>query len=168
MHSGSAPVSLRLFNSWIEGARAAGLVDGDESLLWLSDFAIVLSDEQQALIDRLLAQFAEAGYTPPGAADALRIVRDERLLDMLLEQGRLVRLPGGVLFRREEFERMLEAIQEFLVEHATVTLAQTRDLFDTSRKYAQSVLEEMDARRITRREGDVRVLRRTFSAESGQ
>ncbi|MFN3983498.1 MAG: SelB C-terminal domain-containing protein, partial [Caldilinea sp.] len=29
----------------------------------------------------------------------------------------------------------------------------------TSRKYAQAVLEEMDARRITRREGDSRVLR---------
>ncbi|MBK8046105.1 MAG: SelB C-terminal domain-containing protein, partial [Anaerolineales bacterium] len=32
-------------------------------------------------------------------------------------------------------------------------------LFNTSRKYAQAVLEEMDARRITRREGDLRVLR---------
>jgi selenocysteine-specific elongation factor len=167
-HSGSASVGLRLFNGWIEGARAAGLVEGDESLLWLSNFAVVLSAEQQALVDRLLAQFAELGYTPPSATDALRIVGDERLLDLLLEQGRLVRLPGGVLFRREEFERMRDAIQGFLAERATITLAETRDLFDTSRKYAQAVLEEMDARRITRRDGDVRVLRRALNAESGQ
>jgi selenocysteine-specific elongation factor len=38
-------------------------------------------------------------------------------------------------------------------------LAEVRDLFGTSRKYAQAVLEEMDARRITRREGEGRVLR---------
>jgi selenocysteine-specific elongation factor len=46
-----------------------------------------------------------------------------------------------------------------LQEHDRVTLAEVRDLFQTSRKYAQAVLEEMDARRMTRREGDARVLR---------
>ena len=39
-------------------------------------------------------------------------------------------------------------------------LVEVRDRFDTSRKYAQALLEEMDARRITRREGDARMLRR--------
>jgi selenocysteine-specific elongation factor len=56
---------------------------------------------------------------------------------------------------------MVAALQTYLREHGSITLAQTRDLFDTSRKYAQAVLEEMDARRITRREGDTRVLRET-------
>ena len=37
--------------------------------------------------------------------------------------------------------------------------AETRDLFDTSRKYAQAVLEELDAQRVTRRLDDSRVLR---------
>ncbi|MCC9076674.1 SelB C-terminal domain-containing protein [Litorilinea aerophila] len=50
-------------------------------------------------------------------------------------------------------------VQAFLQEQGTITLAQARDLLQTSRKYAQALLEEMDARRITRREGDLRVLR---------
>jgi selenocysteine-specific elongation factor len=46
-------------------------------------------------------------------------------------------------------------------DNGSVTLAEVRDMFGTSRKYAQALLEHMDAERITRRIGDARVLRRT-------
>ena len=40
-----------------------------------------------------------------------------------------------------------------------VTAAQVRDQFDTSRKYAISLLEHLDESRVTKRVGDARVLR---------
>ena len=46
-----------------------------------------------------------------------------------------------------------------LAERGEITLAEVRDLLRTSRKYAQAILEDLDRRRITRRVGDVRVLR---------
>jgi selenocysteine-specific elongation factor len=46
-----------------------------------------------------------------------------------------------------------------LTNHQTITLAQVRDLFGTSRKYAQAILEYLDETRVTRRVGDERVLR---------
>ena len=81
------------------------------------------------------------------------------LLDMLLDEGRLVRTGGGIVYRREDFERMTDAVRTHIEENGSISLAETRDLFGTSRKYAQAVLEELDMRRITRREGDVRLLR---------
>jgi selenocysteine-specific elongation factor len=71
----------------------------------------------------------------------------------------LTRLSNDVLLRGEDFAGMVAQIAAYLQEHDRVTLAEVRDLFQTSRKYAQAVLEEMDARRMTRREGDARVLR---------
>jgi len=38
-------------------------------------------------------------------------------------------------------------------------LGETRDLLDTSRRYAQALLEHMDRVRVTKRVGDARVLR---------
>jgi selenocysteine-specific elongation factor len=70
-----------------------------------------------------------------------------------------VRLGGDVLLRRVDFDAMLEGVRAHLAQHGSVTLAEVRDLFGASRKYVQAVLEEMDARRITRREGEGRVLR---------
>jgi len=39
-----------------------------------------------------------------------------------------------------------------------VTLAEARDMFQTSRKYAQALLEHLDGKKITRQVGDARVL----------
>jgi selenocysteine-specific elongation factor len=54
---------------------------------------------------------------------------------------------------------MVEKISQFIRENGTITLAQCRDLFQTSRKYAQAILEYMDQTWITVRERDFRKLR---------
>jgi selenocysteine-specific elongation factor len=45
----------------------------------------------------------------------------------------------------------------FIEEQGTMTLAQFRDHFGTSRKYAQAALEHLDRLKYTRRVGDDRV-----------
>jgi selenocysteine-specific elongation factor len=47
----------------------------------------------------------------------------------------------------------------FLQQNGRITVAQVRDLFDTSRKYALALVGYLDDQRITRRVGDERVLR---------
>lgn len=81
------------------------------------------------------------------------------LLAYLVDQGRVVAVGEGVVFAAEVYREMVERIVAHLREHRTITLAQVRDMFGTSRKYAQALLEYMDQRGITRRVGDERVLR---------
>jgi selenocysteine-specific elongation factor len=154
------PLTLKLFNVVIERAQGAGVVRADDSAVWLESFSVALTPAQQAAVDRTLAAFAAAPFSPPNAPDTLALL-DQRgdLFEMLIEQGRLVRLGGDVLLRGEDLALMIAGVQEHLRIHGSITLADARDLFQTSRKYVQALLEEMDNRRITRREGDVRVLR---------
>ncbi len=153
-------LSVRVFNLLIEELDRRSLLCSDESGVRLPGFAPTPTAGQQARIDRLLAAFAAAPYAPPIQQDALQLLGgDQELMEFLIDQGVLVRLAGDVLLRRTDFQAMVEGIQTHLSQHGAVTLAEVRDLFQTSRKYAQAVLEEMDAQRITRREGDARVLR---------
>ena len=62
-------------------------------------------------------------------------------------------------FSAAAYDEMKQRIVSHLREHKTITLAEVRDMFGTSRKFAQALLEHMDGRHITRRTGDVRVLR---------
>jgi selenocysteine-specific elongation factor len=73
----------------------------------------------------------------------------------------LVRLSEDVLLLRETYEEMTSRIMAFIKEHGSMTVAQVRDEFNTSRKYALAVMEHLDERKITRRVGDERVLRST-------
>ncbi len=155
---GELPV--RLFNAMLEQLQQAGEIAGDDSLVWRSEFQVRFTLHQQQLLDHVLATFAQAPYTPPSEAEVVKSLGNEaELLDVLLDQGMLVRISGGLLFRQTDFAEIIGQVQALAQAQGTITLAQVRDLFDTSRKYAQSILEELDARRITRREGDLRVLR---------
>lgn len=72
-------------------------------------------------------------------------------------QGMVVGV-GELYFSRAAYDEMAKAVIES-ARSAPVTLAQVRDRFGTSRRYAQALLEHLDQQRITRRVGDARVLR---------
>jgi selenocysteine-specific elongation factor len=59
----------------------------------------------------------------------------------------------------ETYEEMRERLVAHLREQGSITVAQVRDMFGASRKYALALLGYLDEKRITRRVGDERVLR---------
>src|SRR4051794_28178108 len=81
-------------------------------------------------------------------------VEDAALARFLEQQGRLVRLGDGSAISPEAYRRATEALTD------GITLAQFRDALGVGRKAAQLYLERFDSDGLTRRVGDVRVLRR--------
>jgi selenocysteine-specific elongation factor len=108
-----------------------------------------------AVVDELHTRLAASPLQPPalGAADAAAVTA-------LVEQGRAVRAGRELAFTAEAFEQARAATVELAGAAGAVTLAQLRDRLGISRKYAQALLEALDAHGITRRIGDERVLRR--------
>jgi len=81
-------------------------------------------------------------------------VEDAALARYLEQEGRLVRLGDGYAVSQDAYE------QARAVLHDQITLAQFRDALGVGRKAAQLYLERFDGDGVTRRVGDVRVLRR--------
>jgi selenocysteine-specific elongation factor len=104
---------------------------------------------------RFVAELQASPYSPSPSIDL-----PEDLLTYLEDEGQIVRAGDGVIFASNAYREMVNAITAYIREHGSVTLAQVRDMFGTSRKYAQALLEYMDSQHITRRVGDERVLRR--------
>jgi len=113
-----------------------------------------LTAAQESEVKALLAALEANPYSPP---------TDRRLspelVSYLEEQGKVVDAGDGVVFAASAYQEMVERIVEHLKREGAITLAQVRDMFGTSRKYAQALLEYLDLRRVTRRVGDERVLR---------
>lgn len=158
--AGDVSLTPRLLNALLTHATQAGLIEGSDALIWRAGYVPALNAAQSAAVTRTLAAFAAAPAAPPNPGETLALLGgDGPLFEMLLEQGRLVRLGGDVLFRPQDVEAMAAQVGAHIAAHGSITMAAARDLLNTSRKYAQALLEEMDARRVTRREGDLRVLR---------
>ncbi len=63
------------------------------------------------------------------------------------------------MFAASAYRSMVEGVRQHLQEKGKITVAEFRDRFQTSRRYALAVLEHLDDARITLRVGDERVLR---------
>jgi selenocysteine-specific elongation factor len=150
--------TTKLFNELVSRGVTEGLFVEDGDFVRRPDHRITFTPEQQVQVDALLAAFRRQPYTPPSMAESV-ILADAELLSALMYQGVLVRLSEDVLFLKETYDAMLARVIEHIKQHGSMTVAQVRDEFHTSRKYALALMEHLDEWKITRRVGDERVLR---------
>ena len=106
----------------------------------------------------LLAQCARDPYNTPSVKMCIQAV-GEPVYAALLDQGRLRQVSSEVVLLAETYETMVDRVREVLQHKGTLTVAEARDLFGTSRKYVLALLEHLDAQGLTQRIGDERRLR---------
>ncbi len=152
-------VSPRFFNSAMRKLIAAEILKEAGPLVYLPDHAVRFDTQTQAKVDRLLKQFESAGYSPPSVKECQAEIGEEAF-DALLDMGSLIGVAPEIVFRRDEYERMLADVREMITKNGAITVAEARDRFNTSRRYVLAFLEHLDAAGITQRSGDVRRLKR--------
>ncbi|MCK6563751.1 MAG: selenocysteine-specific translation elongation factor [Dehalococcoidia bacterium] len=151
----SARLDAATFDAVVARALGAGrLEERTGGGLAPRGYRVALSPTQEAEVGRFLAALKAGGFSPP-----TENLPAPAVLAYLVEQGLAVDSGAGVFFDAGVFQAMVERVRAHIIQHGSLSLAEARDLFGTSRKYAQAFLEHLDARRVTRREGDVRVLR---------
>jgi selenocysteine-specific elongation factor len=148
----------KLFNELVARAIAEGYIVEMGDFLARPGHRITFTPAQQTRVDALLAAFRRQPATPPSMAESLALV-DAEILSALMHQGSLVRLSEDVLLLGETYDAMVAGIVGFIKANGSMTVAQVRDQFGTSRKYALALMERLDELKVTKRVGDERVLR---------
>jgi len=124
------------------------------------DFAIAYSEDQERNVRSLMERFTSNPTSPPTLKECREQIGGD-LLDGLIEGGQLINVGEGVVFLRESYEEMVDRLTERLQSEGEITVAQVRDMFNTSRKYALALMEHLDSIGLTYREGDARRLVRS-------
>jgi selenocysteine-specific elongation factor len=151
-------LEARVFNAVIAHAAAEGLIVDERTIVRLPSHTVQLNPEQQQQVDALLVRFRHQPNITPSFKESIAAVGEE-VLDVLISRGDLVPVSSDVLFLPETYEEMVTCVRAHIEREGSITLAQTRDLLKTSRKYAQALLEHLDEIGMTKRVGDERVLR---------
>ena len=128
------------------------------SLVWATPHHVVLTPADQAKVAPILAEFLANQFSPPDI-NQLQAQIGTNLLEGLLSSQTLVAVSDQVVFTPEALLAMREWVQDTIRANGELSLAQFRDQFSTSRKYAAAVLEYFDSIGFTYRKGDVRGLR---------
>jgi selenocysteine-specific elongation factor len=135
-----------------------GLLIDEGASVWLPSHAIELTPKQKEQVETLLARFRRDPYATPSVKESIEALGEE-LLNALLKRGDLVQVSPDVLFLPETYEAMVGRVRGGIEREGSITLPEVRDMFGSSRKYAQALLEHLDEAGVTKRVGDKRVLR---------
>ena len=134
----------------------------------LSDFTVTLTKRQRNIRDKLRKVYTEAGIETPITEHVMEhFPTNERtdfrqVLESMLSSGELVMLTPQICLHRDTYAAILEAARVHFETNDSLTLAQLRDLLNTSRKYSQAIIEYFDKLHITRKDGDVHYLDQGF------
>lgn len=103
---------------------------------------VQLSPTQQAKIAVFLDSIAQSPYAP--LSD---LIPEPDLLNLLIKQRQVVKVSDSVVFSTSAYNEMVKRVISSIKANGKVSLAEVRDLFETSRKYAQAFLEGLDGKR---------------------
>lgn len=100
--------------------------------------------------------FRQAGFTPPTPAEVLVEKTARPVLETLVKSGKLVRVSNDLIFHAD----VLAHIRQSLAAHKgrRFTVADFKSWTNISRKFAIPLLEYLDQQRVTRRDGEARVV----------
>lgn len=147
-------LTARVFDAVVSHLAGSGQVRETAGLLARLTFQVILTPAQQQRADRYLAAL-DANPVAPPAPSGYDI--NAELLGALAASGLLVRMADNVVYSTGTLETIRRETLQLIDERGQLTLAEFRDHFGSSRRYAQAVLEHFDQERVTRRVGDARV-----------
>jgi selenocysteine-specific elongation factor len=133
-----------------------------------------VSGSDAELRDRLEAVYREAKLAAPSLTEAFARAgvsaatqqHGRKVLQVLIDAGQLVRVDGEMFFHVSALDELKKNLRAHAIKEPSIDVPTFKDLAGVSRKYAIPLLEYLDRERVTRREGDRRVILQ--KAESGR
>ena len=151
-------LSPRVFNAILTQHAARNTLIDSRGVVSKSGHEIQFDSGQQAKVQGLMRKFESNPFGPPSVKESQAEVGEE-VFDALIESGELITVSQDVVFRKQDYDLMVKKIRGAIQQKGQVTLAEVRDMLDTTRKYVQALLEHLDATGVTMRDGDYRKLR---------
>ena len=157
-------MEVRLFNYLLGGMAQKKQIVSEKDLVRLSTHKVTLAQDQEDVSRRLEELYRRGHFSPPTfkeATEASKIAPDKvkQLLQVLVNQGRLIKVKEDLYFHQAAIEALKAALIDFLKQNREITVNQFKDLTQTSRKFSIPLLEYFDSTRTTVRVGETRRLR---------
>jgi selenocysteine-specific elongation factor len=160
---GRAAALADVYLPWLQKQQVIALQD---DLVNRPGRQVELTGEESLLSRAVTERYERAGLDPPPPGDvAVELQAKPQILEgvlrFLVSRGDLVRLPNGLLIARSALDGLRRAVLDSDWERFSV--ADFKDRFGLSRKWAIPLLEHLDSSGLTRRLGDERMVVRGLS-----
>ena len=151
----------KIYDRVLDYFEKEGFIKLTSKYVLLSDFDIKFSDDIQKMVDSIIEEYKIKKFIPPKIKD-LEVKFNSKyfaqIYEYLEEIGILYKLNPEMYLLKEDFLYAKDKIVEFLKNNGFIELKDAKEILNSNRKYLVILLEHFDELKITRRDGDKRVL----------
>lgn len=151
----------KIYDRVLDYFEKEGFIKLTSKYVSLSDFDIKFSDDIQKMVDSIIEEYKIKKFIPPKIKD-LEVKFNSKyfaqIYEYLEEIGILYKLNPEMYLLKEDFLYAKDKIVEFLKNNGFIELKDAKEILNSNRKYLVILLEHFDELKITRRDGDKRVL----------
>jgi selenocysteine-specific elongation factor len=156
------PSSL-LFNAALQTLQSQGKIQTEGDAVRLAGREVRLSSGESAAKESISRAFEQAGLNVPSASEVLAKLpveraRAEKIFQILLREKTLVKVSEGLVFHRAALDRLRQLLAARKARSSRIDVPAFKEMTGVTRKYAIPLLEYLDRERVTRRQGDERII----------
>jgi selenocysteine-specific elongation factor len=130
-----------------------------ESTIARRSHQAALPAKLQPIAEKIHQALTNKPLDPPPRRELERDAETQRVLKFAVETGKVLEISPDVVLLRENFERMKDAVADFISKNGPATVSELRQALGSSRRIMVPFLERLDREGFTRRLGDKRSLR---------
>jgi selenocysteine-specific elongation factor len=164
-----AHAAPEMFRAVIARLEKDGLLFTERDMVRASEHGAELSPADTQLREKISRAYEKAGLEAPtfdqvladAGVSAAQRTYGRKILQLLIENGTLVRVQGEMFFHSQALEHLKQLLRQYATEHEPerlIDVAKFKELAGVSRKYAIPLLEFLDSEHFTRRAGDKRII----------
>ena len=164
-----AHAAPEIFRAVMTRLEQAGTLVSEKDIVRASEHGQELSAADEELRKQIAQAYEKAALEAPTLDQALagagipaaRRAHARKILQLLIDDGTLVRVQGEMFFHSRALENLKTLLLRYATEHEPDRLIDVpafKDLAGVSRKYAIPLLEYFDRERVTQRAGDKRII----------
>ena len=153
-----------VFDSLVKLLISQGKLVERKHRLALSEHREKFSEDEQKLLTSVESLFMSRPFSPPQRQEVVELTatlpeKAEKILQILMEQERLVQVENNLLFHAEAIEKARQILVSFIKKEGKLESVKFKYLLDTTRKFAIPLLDYFDRIGVTRRVGYTRYLK---------
>ncbi|MEZ5358487.1 MAG: selenocysteine-specific translation elongation factor [Candidatus Zixiibacteriota bacterium] len=146
------------FSMLMKYLQANKIIDRENQFLFLPGFTPELDGAMKSQADDIMRAVNKAGHNYLSFYDLDHLFKDYRkTLNFLRDDGRLVTIGTHFVMTTDIWKQIVNYLKKRFDAGDKITLAELRDEFNSTRKYALPLLEYLDQIKMTKRDGDYRI-----------
>ena len=156
----SAKLDTKTFQTILTALSSDNEIAFSDTIIKLPNFQPTLNETQTKTATNIEDEYRNAGANPPliSEIEQKHGTDSKEILSLLIDKGTLIKVTPEFLFHTDAIKQAEDSLTKHLQANSQITVAEFRDLIISSRKYVVPLLEYFDAKKVTRRMGDIRVL----------